>query len=216
MADEITPTLEELINMGIDTRLLDIYTMMPGIVQSYDASKQMCSVQPCPKTEFNDGTIIPLPVINNVPVAHLRAGKSIIHVPLKAGDSVELHFSNRSIDNWKSQGGIYDPADPRTHALSDCIAYPGGYAISQALTIPNPKMLTIMNDKAYIEVQPNGTFKVMNSAQDVELFDLLTRLIEAIITARTETLLGPQPLVNEVIGEEFETLLLYMTELKGS
>lgn len=229
-SDDITPTLEQVIKNAIEGRLTDVHTALPGEILSYDSTKQVCSVQPCIMRKYVNGKIVKIPVINSVPVIHPRSGSAIIHLPLKAGDKVLLIFAERSIDIWKSAGGCVDPLDTRKHHFSDAIAIPGLYPISAPITVPDPNALTILNGTARMEIgtdsmkfvhpnaeihfNPDGTIKIMNSAQGVELMDLLTRLVQAIIDARTETLLGPQPLIN-LGADAFPALKALLDKLKG-
>lgn len=230
MRDDITPTLEQVIKNAIEARLTDVHTALPGEILSYDPAKQVCSVQPCIMRKYVTGTIVKLPVINNVPVVHPRSGSAIIHMPLAAGDKVLLIFAERSIDIWKSQGGCPDPADTRKHHLSDAIAIPGFYPLSAPITVPDPTALTVLNGTARMEMKtdsvkfthpngeihfnPDGSIRVTNTAQGVELMDLLTRLVQAIIDARTETLIGPQPLIN-IGADAFPALKILLNKLKG-
>jgi hypothetical protein len=226
----ITPSLEQVIKNAIEGRLVEVHTSLPGTIVSYDAAKQTCSAQPSiqRKNTFTGDTFM-IPVINNVPVIHPRSGKAIIHLPLKAGDKVLLVFAERSIDLWKSAGGAPHPQDTRKHQYSDAVAIPGLYPISEPLAVPNPDALTILNDKARLELKSDsmsffspggeikfnadGTFEVLSS-KGVELVDLLVRLVQAIIDARTETLIGPMPLLN-LGADPFPQLLTMFTKLKG-
>ncbi|QMV49913.1 MAG: puncturing protein [Mu-like cryoconite phage AB09] len=224
-----TPTLEQLIRNAMESRITELHTALPGKILSYDPAKQLASVQPSLQRKYVSGESVMIPVLNNVPVIHPRSGKSIIHIPIAPGDQVLLVFIERSMDIWKTQGGTPTPDDPRKHQYSDAVAIPGLYPFSAPITVPNPSALTILNDKARLEVKtdsvvftgpggeinfsPDGTFKVM-STKGVELVDLLTRLIQAIIDARTETLLGPMPLIN-VGADAFPALLSLLNKLKG-
>lgn len=225
----ITPTLEQVIKNAIEGRLVEVHTSLPGVIISYDPATQTCSAQPSIQRKNVAGETFMIPVINNVPVVHPRSGKAIVHFPLKAGDKVLLVFAERSIDIWKSQGGAPHPQDTRKHQYSDAVAIPGLYPIGEPVTIPNPTALTILNDQARLELKTDsmsffspggeikfnadGTFEVMSS-KGVELVDLLVRLVQAIIDARTETLVGPMPLLN-LGADPFPSLLSLMKKLKG-
>src|SRR6476660_3823601 len=101
-----TPSLSQTIYNIVRSELVNLHVGMPGIVQKYDASKQMADIQPALKRKYSDGSLVNLPIITNVPIGHLRANNAIIHVPVKVGDTVFLHFSERSLDNWLSNGGV--------------------------------------------------------------------------------------------------------------
>lgn len=127
MADE-TLTLAQVIRKHIDAALLDLHTSMPAKVVSYEPTTGMADVQPMLKRPLPDGSSVALPVIVQVPVAYPRAGAAIISLPIKKGDTVQLTFAERSIDNWKLVGAEDAPGNRRRYHLADAWAVPGGYA----------------------------------------------------------------------------------------
>lgn len=227
---DVTPSLEMVLNNAMEGRISELHTALPGEVLSYDPDKQTCTVQPCLMRKYISGKLVKIPVINSVPVVHPRSGASIVHMPLKPGDHVLLVFIERSIDIWKTQGGCQDPQDPRKHQFSDAVAIPGFYPLNAPITVPDPTALTVLNGQARIELKedsiklthPNaevsfnadGSIKVMNVAEGVELIDLLTRLVQGIIDARTVTMLGPQPLL-DIGADTFPGLLALLKKFKG-
>lgn len=164
-----TPSLANVIRGAIEARLAELHVSLPGEIVKYYPAMQKADVQVHLQRMYSDGTLQTLPVILNVPVAHWRAGKSIVHMPIAKGDIVQLVFTERSLDKWKANGGITDPEDPRKHTLSDCIAYPGGYPFGQAYEVANPKALTIQNDTVEIQVRDDG--KVSIKADEIFLGD---------------------------------------------
>lgn len=140
MASEISrsPDLAELLRAAIDYKLVDVHTSLPGRIEKFDKATQTADVQPLIKRRFAnpDGTEVleTLPVIPRVPVAFPRAGKFFITWPLKAGDLVELVFSEASRDNFKGgDGSEADPDDFRRFDLSDAVAHPCGYPESKPI-----------------------------------------------------------------------------------
>ena len=226
----ITPTFEQVIKNAIESKLIELHTALPGEILQYDVAKQVASIQLTIQRKTKDGVLIDIPVLNNVPIIHPRSGSSIIHLPLKTGDHVLVIFVERSIDIWKTQGGKTNPQDPRKHHYSDAVAIPGLYPTNSPIAVTNSDAVTVLNGKARLEVKadsfsfnhpnavinfnPDGTIKIQNKAGGVELMDLLVRLVQAIIDARTETLIGPQPLIN--IGlDAFPMLLDLISKMKG-
>lgn len=125
-------TLAENIKTGVNNRIKELHTSMPGIVQSFDAEKQTASVQPAIRRVFitRDGTdeiLTPsdLPVLINVPIQFPRGGGFSLTFPVKKGDECLLVFAERSIDAWHKFGGVKDPAARRFHSLSDATAFVG-------------------------------------------------------------------------------------------
>lgn len=124
-----TVTLEELLLTAQDASLAGLWSALPGIVQSYNASEQTADIQPAVMNGYTDEggerATETLPVIPRVPVVFPGAGSYSITWPLAKGDTVLLVFSSRSIDTYLSQGGVVDPRDDRRHSLSDAVAIPG-------------------------------------------------------------------------------------------
>ena len=136
-------TLAENIKRGIDNRLKDVHTSMPGIVVSFNATNQTASVQPAIKrifvSEDIDGKEIlapaDLPVLINVPVQYPRGGGYSMTFPVTKGDECLLVFCERSIDNWFRTGEVKEPLHKRFHNLSDATVFVG--LSSQNNTVPN-------------------------------------------------------------------------------
>jgi hypothetical protein len=195
-SDEVnieTPSLAKVLKDAIDSRLVEVHTAMPGVIVTYDPSKQQAQVQPSLKRKYADGTIEPLPPISNVPVVHPRGGGASILLPIASGDPCLLVFAERSLDNWKSEGGISDPDDTRKHHLSDAFCIPGGSAFNGAVA-GDASNLIIKNGSSKITVDPGGKFKIANTSN--ELFDLIDQLFDLFSKTQVLTALGPQMFVN--------------------
>jgi len=140
--DDALATLASNIKKGIDSRLKDTHTSLPGIIVSFDGTTQLATVQPAIKRIFktNDGdtellTPTDLPILINVPVQFPRGGGFSLTFPVKKGDECLLVFCERSIDNWHKFGGVKTPGARRFHDLSDATAFVG--ISSMVNKIPN-------------------------------------------------------------------------------
>lgn len=153
-------TQAQVLKDAIRASLLGVNTAIPAKVTSVDVAGGKCDAQPVIRRKFASGEVVELPVITNIPIAQLRAGKAFVSVPLHVGDYVLLIFSQRSIDLWLTSGGSVDPKDPRSHALSDAIAYPGVYPFSDPPTGASAEDLIVKNDQATITVKPSGEVKI--------------------------------------------------------
>lgn len=140
-------TTAEVINRGLDRRLLSLRTSFPGIVLKYDAATQLADIQPCPidRIENEDGTESAFrpPVIPNVPVSHPYGGGMFVHVPLAVGDEVWIVCTDRALDTWLDRGGEYTPEDMRSHSLKDAWAYPGAHSLKTPLQGVDANVITI-------------------------------------------------------------------------
>lgn len=127
----LSPSLAELITQAIESRLAELHTGLPAKVISFDASKQICNVQPLLLRVIilEDGSLEEqsLPQITNVPVHFPSAGGWSLIFPLKRDDIVFLTFAERSLDKWMEAdpGQEVDPVETHKHDLSDAICIPG-------------------------------------------------------------------------------------------
>lgn len=158
-----SPQLEEILKTAMEQRLVQLHTSMPGVIAKYDPQKQMADVRPAIKRKYPTGEVVELPLLTNVPVAHPRAGKARIHLPLKEGDSVEICFSERSIENWSAKGGIVDPEDPRKHHLSDAYVKPCLYPNKEPFSVTEPEAIEIVNNTAEVFIKADGSISIKAS-----------------------------------------------------
>lgn len=206
------PTFFQLFQNALKNHSLNIHTATPGIVQKYDAKKQMADIQPCLKKSVKNGDVFEvqsLPVITDVPVIFPRTRLSFIHFPLMVGDSVLLLFTERSLEQWRATGGVVDPKDTRTHDYSDAVCLPGFFPDFDAAQIKNSEAITLQNGLGKVEIFPDGRTTFGNGT--VELIDELIKLCDALTSALTNTAIGPQPLV----APQIPLIKLALTTLKG-
>lgn len=187
------PSMAKVLKDLIEAKMLEVNTHIPGQFVSYDASKNLAQVRPVLQRKKNDGTLITPPVINNVPVMFPRAGKAILKFPIHAGDACWLMFSQRSLDTWKLQGGISDPADTRHHHIADAVAYPGGYPNTDQIAGETTD-LVLMNDKAEVRLEPGGKMSLKNLTSGDELIALVNQMADLLSTTTVNTIFGPMKL----------------------
>lgn len=191
-----TPTMAEVIERGIDKRLLDLHVSLPAKIETYDGNK--ASVQPLLKRTFANGNVLNLPIITNVPILWQRAGKAMLVLPIKKGDTGTLLFSERSLDLWLVQGSDVDPADPRKFDLSDAQFIPGIYPFDNPPDF-DAERIVLTNDKGRVTIGPTGKYSFSNGTEEIMtlLSDTLTKLSEItnkLSTTTTNTSLGANKL----------------------
>ncbi len=115
--------LADVIGRGIDSRVTDVWTALPGTIKSYDAAKQTATIapalkRPIPSDENPDAVKHEeLPDIADVPIAFMRGGGCYIVFPLQPGDSVLLVFSTLDPGPWReSTGGPPAEVEDTRHA----------------------------------------------------------------------------------------------------
>src|SRR5579862_3452744 len=98
-------SLTDAIRQAILYQLNNIHTALPASVVSYDYTVQKGSFQPLLNKVWTDGTVTPMPILENVPVIFPRAGGASLTFPVNVGDTALLLLIERSTDLWLTQGG---------------------------------------------------------------------------------------------------------------
>lgn len=126
-----TPTLASVIRQYVNRRIGGIRVSMPATVEKYDPATQTLSASPV----FEEGDTR-LPIVHNVPVAFPQGGGFSITYNLVPGDIVLLVFSDKSLEEWLTAGGVQQPRDRRVHSLSDAFAVPGINPLNGSIPAP--------------------------------------------------------------------------------
>ena len=125
------PTLAEALDVVLREHSSSLRVMLPGIVESYDATTQTADIKPllpiARHTEEGEVENEEIPVLPSVPVVFPRAGEYFMSFPLKKGHYVMLLFSDRSLDVWRRGNGssVVDPVMLHTHNVADAVALVG-------------------------------------------------------------------------------------------
>lgn len=202
MAGRVVSSDAEVIRRAIESRVSDVYTALPGVVVSYDASTQAADVKLCvnrPLFTEEDATVHePLPVIPNVPVLFPRGGGYTVTWPLVAGDACQILFQVWSFAQWReSDVAPSDPGDLRMHSLGNAVCIPG--LASNKHPIDN----TQAGANAYVVEGPEirlGKDATEHIALAESLFDFIKNVISAGI-----------PLANDGGAQLQTTMLNYIT-----
>lgn len=159
-----------------DGRQAELWTALPGIVQSFDPVAHTVTVQLCIKGSITgpDGktTQVNLPVLPDVPVVFPHGGGFSLTYPLKNGDEVLVVFGARCIDAWWQSGGVQAEAELRMHDLSDGLAIPGPWSQARKLDPPmHTEHVQLRTDdgKAYVAIRPDQTIEAVNEKASVTL-----------------------------------------------
>jgi hypothetical protein len=213
-ANETLP-LDVVMRDAIDSMLYDVHTAMPAKIVALKGNA-MCDIQPLLQRKYKDGSLKPLPVIQDVPVVHPRGADYWVKLPIAVGDTGLAVFSERSLDTWAQTGGMVDPADPRRHDLSDAVFIPGLYAKAAPLSGAAADMV-LHNGAAEITVKKPGKFKFAKVGGDevlallVQITDKLSTLSDTLSKDTTNTIFGPMKLNS---FSQYTTLKTDIDELK--
>ena len=146
-----------------------LHTVMPGIVESYDAEKKRAAVQPAINLLLTDGTTRAKPLIQNVPVAQTSGGGFLIQVPLKKGDAVLLFFSERGMDKFKETFEVADPLPNAFFDIRDAIAMPGFGAMEVTPVTTTGLSIQTEDGETYFRMEQNGTIDLQNPNMSLEV-----------------------------------------------
>lgn len=123
-----TLSMEDVVASAMDVALQNVWTSMPGRVESYDPIGPKINVRIAIKspTVGEDGApnVQSIAVLTSVPVIFPGGSSFRFVAPLQAGDTVLLVVCSRSIDKWLLKGGIVDPGFTQKHHISDAVAIP--------------------------------------------------------------------------------------------
>ncbi len=118
----------DLIQRALESRLGDVYTALPGRVESYDPVTQCADISPQVKrplpTSEGDTVYEALPVVTNVPICFPRGGGFTVSWPISVGDTVLLVCTTYAIGLWRASGEVAEAGDIRLHGLGSAVAIP--------------------------------------------------------------------------------------------
>ena len=191
-------TLASVIKQGIDAKLKDLHTSIPGIIETFDPVNQLASIQPAIKRVFvtrgeeDIDVLTPsdLPILINVPVVFPRGGGFSLTFPVKKGDECLIVFCERSIDNWHRTGGVELPGARRFHSLSDATAFVGISSLTNK--VPNYSAtdtqikkddgsvsISLKEDKT-LDIYSEGNISIVSDA------DIIATCVNIDVTATTQ------------------------------
>ena len=154
---ERTKDIIELQKRMQDTFGINLRVAAPGIIQSVDYAKQICTVQLAIRERLNiNGTLqwAQVPILPDVPFFIYSGGNYCLTLPISVGDDCLVIFGDNCIDAWWQSGGVQNQVERRRHDLSDGFAIVGFK--SQPQTIKNysasSAQLRNANGSAYIEI----------------------------------------------------------------
>jgi hypothetical protein len=172
--DDRDPEIVEAVSRAIRMELARVRTLIPGIVQSFDATTQRATVQAGVQLRLADGSTIAEPIFADVPVAYPGAGGYAIYWPLAVGDEVLVGFAERSIDEWLERGGYNRVVgDPRRFSGQDALVLPGvrskGNALASAARGTDALTLSSADGATRVEIRDGGVVTIF--ANEVRLGD---------------------------------------------
>ena len=166
-----------------------INTALPGIINSIDLSTRRAQIQPALNQIKTDGTTIELPVLVDVPILMPQTKNYLISLPLEAGDSVMLLFSQRGLAQFKASYEQSLPSQESFFSIHDAVAIPAFGALSSTPADSNALTLQTTDGMTYLSLKPNDiTLKATTVTVEGEL--IITGSTTAQATSVTTLSLG--------------------------
>ena len=98
-------SLDTALSMGLRGQQSQIWTALPGIIQSINFEAMTVEIQPAikgvlsnPKT--GEASTVALPLLVDCPIVFPSGGGVSLTLPLAAGDECLILFASRCIDAW--------------------------------------------------------------------------------------------------------------------
>lgn len=177
---ERTHQKEEVLNAALDQFAFDLRVACPGIIRSFDDTRQTATVQPAIRERITIGGAIEwveLPLLADVPVFMPRAGGYCLTLPVAEGDECLIVFGDSSMDAWWQSGGVQNQVLKRRHDLSDAFALIGIWSQPRVIGNYSADSAQLRNEAgtAFVELSSSaltlrfGSNSVVLSASGVEV-----------------------------------------------
>lgn len=176
-SNNIVDTLQQF----LDSRLSDIHTCIPAIIEEYHPDKEWAKVTPAIKMSKKvAGKIINLeiPTIEEVPVVKTQTADFSLKFPIPPKTPCILYFSEVGLGNWlESTGGeVVENDDLSRFNLTDCFCMVGIFPNGKA---PKGKPTIELDDGGNLTHSIKGKYSRSNTLESEhailqELLNLLS------------------------------------------
>ena len=131
----------------------NVYTALPGTVETFDNRTNRASVKPVGKYKATDGRQLPFPTIHNAPIYFPcgMGGKAGVSFPVRPGDGCLIVFSMQQTEDYLSEGKS-DNLDPRKHSMNDALVIPGLYPNAATPNNTHPDDVCFFYDDALLQL----------------------------------------------------------------
>lgn len=205
--------LNEVLLVALQGERADIWTALPGIVQSFNPTAMTCSVQPALRfrigmpalNSYSSPTMTmdpsgqfawdQMPLLTDCPVQFPGGGGVTLTFPIQAGDEALIILASRCIDAWWAYGGIQNQNAMRMHDLSD------GFIIPQVRS--QPRTFAVSTTCAQLRNDAGTSFIQLNATTgEIDV----TTTAAATITASTLTINGNVTVNGTITGSSSITV----------
>jgi hypothetical protein len=156
--------MQQSIVHAIEQRIAkNIRVALPALIESYDYKQQKADIR-INLAELNaDESSTEYPILVSVPVMHPRSGGASITMPVKAGDSCLVIFSDRDLAKWKLGAEEQSVQTRRMHSLNDAIAICGLTQFTQETELENENEMLIRYSDTDIVLKPKGVLDIITA-----------------------------------------------------
>jgi hypothetical protein len=171
MSNIPSSNIEQLLEVSIDSKLVDVHTCLPGKIVNFNAETQLAQIQIQINRIFEDEnsneSFSQIPVLVDVPLLFTQTQDFTITVPVKPGDECIVFFSERDIDHWHNNGDISNPRTRRRFDFSDGFCLPMVSSLPNKISNYNPDNLEIRkkDGTSKIVIKSNGDIEIFNSSK---------------------------------------------------
>jgi hypothetical protein len=189
-----------------------VHTMLPGIIEEFDAITQTAKVNLVHSQRLVDGTELNFPPLINVPVQFYRWGAFSITAPVATDDPCAVFFCERSMDKYLELGAIGKPPnDKRFFDLSDGFAVPGLVPSTKVLSDFNEDELEIRSDNGNTKfrITDSGKIQIINGSGELisTISDILNQLQVESVTVTSGSSAGTYPVNGQAVYAALKLIL---------
>jgi len=152
-------TFAKTIRTALDSMLVNLHTALPCEVVAVDYEMQTVDVKIVVNRITSDDKVIAFDILTEVPIGYTQTKQYSITLPINIGDTGQLIFNERQLDNWIVNNEIKEPDDTRKHSLSDALFIPN--FVSRINNIPNISEseleIRTRDNLTKIRINENGT-----------------------------------------------------------
>lgn len=170
--------IEDAVEQTVESRIRRMHVAGPGRVKKYDAQARTVDIEPMIVPPMPEGTDeddgdkdAPLPVLMSVPVMFPRAGGVEITLPVQAGDTMLIVWTDWDLGRWRASGDKRRPISTAKHGVSGAVAIPGLYPSNAS-----PAGFSVALTASAMEVGGNTDAAALASKVDA-LFDAFVNAV---------------------------------------
>ncbi len=172
----------EVANAVFQTNMMDLNICLPVEIKKFNKSELLADVRPEFDAGFFDGSVGEAVTIFDVPILYPMSSDSALVFPLKKGDKGVIIVSQRSIDNWRSNGSRL-PDDSDLFPIGSCFLLPGVTHENMAKQHSKAKDAMGLYGKKIFVGDANATPALASTLKNRDLIEMMEVAITQMTTA---------------------------------